>query len=94
MRARCKALHKRRHFHYGFVMEFSRRRFERADIDLNPTVVPDPMWRSFQTLPDRSGQDSLKGDPMVESEWVSDQVRDMAVRSGVTGIGCGKQFQF
>jgi hypothetical protein len=94
MRTQCKALRKRTHLHYGSVTEFSRRRYERADIDLDPTVAPDPMWRSLRTLPDRSGQDSLKGGPMVESEWVSDQVRDMAVRSGVTEIGCGRQFQF
>jgi hypothetical protein len=34
MSARCKALCKKAHFHYGFVTNFSRRRSERADVDL------------------------------------------------------------
>jgi hypothetical protein len=45
MGARCKALCKKTHFHYGFVMNFSRRRC--YDVDLNSTVAPDAMSRSF-----------------------------------------------
>jgi hypothetical protein len=47
MGARCKALCKKTRFHYGFVTNFSRRRYERADVDLNSTVAPDAMSRSF-----------------------------------------------
>jgi hypothetical protein len=47
MGARCKALCKKTRFHYGFVTNFSRRRCERADIDLNSTVAPDARSRSF-----------------------------------------------
>jgi hypothetical protein len=47
MGARCKALCKKTCFHYGFVTNFSRRRCERADVDLNSTVAPDAMSRSL-----------------------------------------------
>jgi hypothetical protein len=47
MGARCKALCKKTRFHYGFVTNFSRRRCERADVDLNSTVALDAMSRSF-----------------------------------------------
>ena len=38
MGARRKALCKKTRFHYGFVTNFSRRRCERADVDLNVSV--------------------------------------------------------
>jgi len=47
MSARCKALCKKTHFHYGFVTKFSGQRCKRADVDLNSTVAPDAMSRSF-----------------------------------------------
>jgi hypothetical protein len=47
MSARCKALCKKTHFHYGFVTKFSGQRCKRADVDLNSTIAPDAMSRSF-----------------------------------------------
>jgi hypothetical protein len=47
MSARCKALCKEDAFHYGFVTNFSGQRCKRADVDLNSTIAPDAMSRSF-----------------------------------------------